>query len=236
MRKDQGPGQRETALVFPSLDNLLGGFFRLVQDYPGQAEPFSYGLSRQGESLLALRLGNGPGRVLVYAFPQPDEPLGGVALLRLAQRLLEDDGLRQRATWTLLPCVDPDGARRNEGWFTAPLDLGTYVRRHFRPPEGEQVEWAFPSDNPAWPWDSPLPETRALQALIEDVRPALLLPLHNALVGGAYSFLSEGAAALAPALPTCWRARELPTHQENRNCPLPRSWPRGCTACLSWRR
>lgn len=199
-------------LVFPPLDDLLGQARGLAESFSADVDCFSYGRSRCGEKLLALRLGRGPRQVLAYAFPQPDEPLGGTVLLKLAGRLLAEEELRRTCTWTLLPCVDPDGARLNEGWFTRPLDLAGYLRRHYRPPEGEQVEWTFPSDEPAWPWDRPLPETQALMGLLEQIRPQVLFPLHNALLGGAYAFLSAEAASLAAMLPVRWRAWGLPTH------------------------
>ncbi len=208
---------------FPSPDRLLVHFRELAHAPRGRAALFSYGRSRQGEELWALRLGEGLRRVLAYAFPQPDEPLGGPVLLRLARRLLDDADLRRAATWTLLPCVDPDGARRNEGWFTAPADLAAYARRHFRPAEGEQVEWSFPSDDPAWPWDRPLPEALALRALIDDLRPQVLLPLHNALLGGAYAFLSAEAAGLGPHLAPIWESRGIPTHCGQPELPFARS-------------
>ena len=206
--------------AFPSLDDLLGQFRDLAQGHPGQVRLFSYGYSHRGEALLALSLGSGPSHVLAYAFPQPDEPLGGVALLYLARRLLREGELLDRSTWLLLPCVDPDGARLNERWSTVPLDLATYARQHFRPPEGEQVEWSFPSADPSWPWSCPLPETRALATLIEEARPDLLLPLHNSLLGGAYAFLSAGAAGLASCLPALWEACGVPTHLGEAELPF----------------
>lgn len=204
---------------FPPLDDLLKEFHDLAAN-SGQATLRIYGYSRKGETLLALELGQGPRRILVYAFPQPDEPLGGIVALHLARLLLEEEEPLRSARWLLLPCVDPDGARRNEGWFSRPLDLANYARRHFRPPEGEQVEWTFPSDDPAWPWERPIPETQALQALLDDFRPETLVPLHNALLGGAYAFLSEEAAELAPELPPTWERYGLPTHRGEAELPF----------------
>lgn len=205
---------------FPSLDNLLEEFRRLAEKHRNRAALHTYGYSRQGEALLALEVGQGPHRILAYGFPQPDEPLGGIATLHLAHLILEEETQFLSARWLLLPCVDPDGARRNEGWFTRPLDLANYARCHFRPPEGEQVEWTFPSDDPAWPWKRPLPETQALQSLLEDFRPETLIPLHNSLLGGAYAFLSEEAAELAPGLATLWERYGLPTHRGEAELPF----------------
>ncbi len=212
--------------TFPSLDDLLGQFCILAESHRGRATLRTYGYSRPGVGaghalpLLGLEVGRGPRRILVYGFPQPDEPLGGIVTLYLARLILEKEDLFGSARWLLLPCVDPDGARRNEGWFTRPPDLANYARRHFRPPEGEQVEWTFPTDDPIWPWERPLPETRALQALFDDFRPEALVPLHNALLGGAYAFLSEEAAHLAPHLPALWERRGLPTHRGEAELPF----------------
>lgn len=216
--------------AFLSVDALLAEVRRLAQAYPDRAALSVYGASRAGEPLYALRVGDGLRRILAYAFPQPDEPLGGLVACHLARRLLEEEGLVRGATWLFLPCVDPDGARRNEGWFTRPPDLATYARCHFRPPEGEQVEWAFPSDDPSWPWDRPLPETRALQALIDSFRPQVLFPLHNALLGGAYAYLSPEAAPLAAKLPQFWEARGLPTHRGEAELPFARALAPGVQA------
>jgi hypothetical protein len=204
--------QGNAAQAFPGVAELLNGARRIAREQPELVECFSFGRSRSGESLPALRVGSGPRRVLVYAFPQPDEPLGGVTVLHLVGLLLEETELVREATWTLAPCVDPDGARLNEGWFCQPWDLRDYARRHFRPPEGEQVEWTFPNTDTDWSWERTLPETRALEALLEEVRPHVLLPLHNALLGGAYAFLSPGAELLAPRLAPIWRARGFRTH------------------------
>ncbi len=206
--------------TFPPLDDLLEDFHSLAEGSDGRATLHIYGYSRQGEALLSLELGQGPHRILAYAFPQPDEPLGGVVLLHLARLVLEEEALFRPARWLLLPCVDPDGARRNEGWFSCPLDLANYARHHFRPPEGEQVEWTFPSDDPAWPWERPLPETQALRALFDTFRPETLVPLHNALLGGAYAFLSEEAAKLSPELPRLWERYGLPTHRGEPELPF----------------
>ncbi len=196
---------------FPTLDDLLAAFRALAQEHPEQARLFSYGQSRQGKDLLALELGTGPWRALAYAFPQPDEPLGGPALLEWARLLLRGEGPRS-FRWLLLPCVDPDGAHLNEGWSSRPPDLAAYARRHYRPPEGEQVEWAFPCAEPFWRWDRPLPETLALRSLLGSFRPQLLFPLHNALLGGCYAFLSAGGEPLAAEVAQVWRSRGLPTH------------------------
>src|SRR5690606_2022063 len=45
-----------------------------------------------------------------------------------------------------------------------------------------------------------LPETQALQRVIDEVRPDFYVPLHNSESGGAYYYLSESASDLVPLL------------------------------------
>ncbi|MBN1485641.1 MAG: hypothetical protein JXA37_13085 [Chloroflexia bacterium] len=212
--------EKEADCSFPRLDDLLDQFRQLAGDHPAEADWCSYGRSRRGGVLWALRAGWGPLRVLAYGFPQPDEPLGGLALLELARELLGREEWLGQASWTLCPCVDPDGARLNEAWFSRGLDLRAYARHYYRPPEGEQVEWSFPSSDPDWPWERPLPETRALQALLDAVQPQILFPLHNALLGGGYAFISGELGGLAGRLPALWQSRGLFTHRGEPELPF----------------
>jgi hypothetical protein len=201
----------ELTLLGP--DGLAAAFEELRASSAGLFRWFVYGRSRKGEELWGVEAGEGNLVLLAYAFPQPDEPLGGVVLLEFARRLTEEPRRAVGVRWVLLPCVDPDGARENEGWFLRPLDLGAYARAHFRPAEGEQVEWAFFVEEPGWRWKEVLPETRALAACIADLRPVLLVSWHNVLIGGAYVLLRGWVEGLAPGLRRVWEDRGLPTHR-----------------------
>ncbi|CAF1181647.1 unnamed protein product [Rotaria sordida] len=46
--------------------------------------------------------------------------------------------------WHLILCIDPDGTRLNDGWFSGPFTIRNYARNFYRPSMGEQVEWTFP--------------------------------------------------------------------------------------------
>lgn len=185
----------------------------MIRASAGRFRRFVYGKSRKGRDLWGVEAGEGELVLLAYGFPQPDEPLGGAVLLRFAERLLEEPWRLAGLRWVLLPCVDPDGAEENEEWFGRPLDLERYVRGHFRPAEGEQVEWSFPVELPGWEWSGGLPETRALAACIEQYRPTWLVSWHNVLLGGAYLLLRGEVEQLGDRLRSTWIAQGLPTHR-----------------------
>ncbi len=135
-----------------------------------------------------VSIGNGPRNALVFAGPHPNEPIGFLTVLSLAEFVREND---LGHTWHIIGCVDPDGARLNESWYAGPLDRERYLRGFYRPPFHEQVEWTFPDG---------LPETRALKNVIDEVRPDLLCSLHNGELGGVFYYLSEDRPRLADTL------------------------------------
>ena len=93
-----------------------------------------------------VRLGDGDERVLLHALPHPNEPIGATLVHFLLGELVTNEALRRGRSWFLLPCVDPDGTRLNEGWFAGPYTVRHYARHFYRPRSEEQVEWTFPID------------------------------------------------------------------------------------------
>lgn len=145
--------------------------------------------------------------------PHPNEPIGALTVEALVRLLAAEPALDALDyTWTLLPCVDPDGTRLNEGWFGAPGVLSRYARGFYRPPMSCQVEWTFPCRCNDLVFDSPLPETRAIMDLIDELRPVYLYSLHNSGFGGIYYYLSEPAPGLYPDLTAITAAAGLAAH------------------------
>ncbi|GAA3799215.1 M14 family zinc carboxypeptidase [Cellulomonas soli] len=187
---------------FPTVDALLAWFDDLAADHPDLVSTRRIGTSRLGEPIPMVTVGHGPRRHLLFAGVHPNEPIGFRTLQHLAEQLCTDPALRDAydATWYLVPCIDPDGTRLNEGWFADPTRRTTYSRRFYRPAPDEQVEWTFPfSYKDAW-FDQVLPETLALMRVIDDVQPHLMVSLHNAELGGVYYYLSEEVPGLVRAL------------------------------------
>lgn len=182
---------------YPTVDELCAGAAALAARHPDRARLRRVGTSRAGQPLWLLSLGHGDRQTLVVAGPHANEPVGGATVLRLATRILGDARLTEGAdaTWNLLLCLDPDGSRRNEGWLSGPYTFGRYVRHFFRPCFLEQPEWLPDGADRA-----ALPETRALLALQDELRPFLQFSLHGADVGGGFAELTHDLPGLARRL------------------------------------
>ncbi|WP_121720686.1 M14 family zinc carboxypeptidase [Streptomyces sp. E2N171] len=177
---------------------------RLVSRYPGAGRLRRVGTSRAGRPLEMLSVGHGPAHVLVVARPHPDEPVGAVTALSLAERVARGDGRTPatdpaRVTWDVVLCLDPDGAALSDGVEEATAGpapaLERYFRAAFRPVAAEQPEWA--------PIESArLPESGALFDLIDDRRPVLQCSLHGIEAGGAFAQLTDDLPGFAEGFHT----------------------------------
>lgn len=194
--------------AFAGVDELDGELRRLASAHPEVVDVHRIGTSRLGDPLRCATVGDGSRHALVFAFPHPNEPVGGLTSVVLAELLARDEELRRLLdlTWHVVPCIDPDGARLNEGWFGGPFTRSHYARHFYRPAPDEQVDWTFPFAYKDAYFDAALPETIALMRLIDEHRPALLAGLHNSETGGVYYYLSHEAPELYPLL------HAIPTH------------------------
>lgn len=199
--------------TYPGVDELLGSFRALAAAHPGLVRERRIGTSRLGEPLYCFTVGDPGGadddpadgrarNFVVVGGVHPNEPVGAVTSLHLATTLCRDAGLRETfgATWHIVPCVDPDGARLNEGWFATPFDKLAYGRNFYRPAYDEQVEWTFPFAYKDVYFDRVMPETFALMRLIDETRPRFLTTLHNGELGGVYYYLNRPMPELYPTL------------------------------------
>ncbi|MGW5847723.1 M14 family zinc carboxypeptidase [Streptomyces sp. NPDC055254] len=194
-------------LCYPTPRELAAAGRALADRHPGEVRLRRAGTSRGGRPLWLLSVAaggsllaapgpstapSGPGRnVLVVAGAHANEPVGGATALSLARRLLSDPPRRAGCGWHFLLCADPDGAALHR--TPHPSSLLDYHRNFFRPPGPEQPEWA-PSLLPA---DRLPPETRALTALIDELRPVLQVSLHATDLGGSWVQLTRDIPGLA---------------------------------------
>jgi len=200
---------------FLCVDELNASTRQLAADYPDVVELLNIGTSRSGESIEAIKLGHGPKTALLFGMPHPNEPIGSMMLEFFSRRLAEDDELWDGLgyTWYLVKCIDPDGARLNEGWFKGPFSLENYARNYYRSPAYQQVAWTFPIDYKTLHFNQPIPETRALMRLIEQVRPDFMYSLHNSEFGGVYYYLWEAAPPLYDRFHKLVESQGLPLHR-----------------------
>ncbi|PXX71100.1 zinc carboxypeptidase [Nocardia tenerifensis] len=193
-------GQVERTASFPTVDELNRFIDDMVAAHPDRVAVEEIGRSRGGDPLREVRIGTGPRHLVVLGNPHPNEPIGMATIRHLIGRLARDEADTLGATWHFVPCVDPDGTRLNEGWFARPLTRTSVARGYYRPAGDEQPEWCFPITWRGAPVGVPMPETRALMALIDRTKPALIASLHNADFGGGFFYCSGGDAGYWSAL------------------------------------
>lgn len=200
--------------TFLTVDELNENTHKLAAKFPTRVQVSPIGHSRQGELIEALKIGNGSKKALLFAMPHPNEPIGSMMLEFLSTRLAEDEALCKELdfTWTIIKCIDVDSTRLNEGWFKGPFSLTHYARHYYRPPSHLQVEWSFPIDYKTLHFDQPLPETRALMQLIEQIKPDFMFSLHNSGFGGVYLYISHDEQALYPDFYKVVESQDLPLH------------------------
>lgn len=195
--------------AYPGVDELLAGFRALAARYPERVAERRIGTSSLGEPLPCFTVRGGSAdedeslpHYVVVGGVHPNEPVGAVTTLHLATTLCEDEALREHfgGVWNIVPCIDPDGARLNEGWYHSPADKRLYGRHFYRPQGDKQVEWTFPFSYRDAYFDRVTPETFALMRLIDATRPRFLTTLHNCEAGGVYYYLNRPSPELYPLL------------------------------------
>lgn len=165
---------------YPTPDEVVRAAELLAERHPELCRLRQVGRSRAGRPLLLLSVGRAAPQALVVAGAHANESVGGATVLELARRVVADPGLRAGCTWNLLLCLDPDGASlASHGRTPGPYTLAGHYRDFFRPAGEEQPEWA-PS------LGADLPESRALLAVIDELRPFLQCSLHSTDVGGTF--------------------------------------------------
>ncbi|MBS3788624.1 peptidase M14 [Candidatus Bipolaricaulota bacterium] len=177
---------------FLSIDELKESSRKLADEY-SHVSIEKIGKSRNGEPIDALTVGAGEKTAFLFAMPHPNEPIGSMTIEFLANELAKNEELREafNFTFVLIKCIDPDGARLNEGWFDGPFTPLNYARNFYRPPGFQQVEWTFPIEYKELNFDAPIPETQALMKIFDNKKPDFAYSLHNAGFGGAYYYISD---------------------------------------------
>ncbi|CAL9558387.1 M14 family zinc carboxypeptidase [Streptomyces sp. enrichment culture] len=197
---------------YPTVAEVTEAARRLVSRFPGACRLRRIGTSRAGRPIPMLSVGHGPRHVLVVARPHPDEPVGGATALALAERAAAGDRHSpatdpDTVTWDIVLCLDPDGAALSEGIEAATAGpdpaLARYYRAAFRPVAAEQPEWAPIVGRR-------LPESRALFAVIDELRPVLQCSLHNVDAGGTWVQLTGDLPGLATPYATSASALDIP--------------------------
>lgn len=172
---------------FQTVNELNDSLSKLCEN----KEIISFGVSDNGHQILAAKLGEGKENALVFGFPHPNEPIGSLTCLALIELIKNNEELKKRYTWYIVPCADPDGAKLNEGWFKGEFTIKKYAYNFYRTQSRKQTDWTFPIKYKDYTFDKPPKNTEALAKLIEKIKPSLVYPLHNAGFSGAYFFITK---------------------------------------------
>ena len=177
---------------FFTVDELNEMSYEIAKKHSDIVETFEFGNSKEGEKIIGLKIGKGSKNALVFGLPHPNEPIGTMTIDHLTNQLVEDEEFRNSLdyTWYIIKAWDVDGARKNEGWYKGPYNLYNYARNFYRPAGFLQVDWTFPIEYKNLKFDKPIPETKAMMDLIDEIKPTFIYSLHNAGFGGAYWYIS----------------------------------------------
>ncbi|CAF1178433.1 unnamed protein product [Adineta ricciae] len=185
---------------FFTVNELFNHSHAIAMNHTGLVRYQIIGYSRNGEAISMLTISNGSKSLLLYACPHPNEPIGSLLIDFLLNELFNYSELLTKYTWHLIPCIDPDGTRLNEGWFNGPFTIRNYARYFCRPRTEEQVEWTFPITYKNYSWTTPSNETQALMYAIRLTQPDLVYGLHNSGFGGMYYYISQPLTDVFPQL------------------------------------
>jgi hypothetical protein len=229
--------------VFPRYDEVIAGVpayerYLPVDEIEASTERFltehpavgswRAGLSRGGHEIRCLEIGDGPLRAALVGVPHPEEQVGSLVLDYLLPLLVETD-LAERLgfRFSVVKIIDPDGMRLNERWFDDPGDIPGFLLRQYRPAFVEQFEWTFPIDYKNYAFSKPLPETRAVMAVVDRAPLDLYMSLHNAHVSGGYFYVTHDDPTLNDDLGAVLAAAGLPPHCGEPEMPYLKSFRDG---------
>ncbi|HQG03031.1 MAG TPA: hypothetical protein PK838_01710 [Thermoleophilia bacterium] len=204
---------------FLTLDEVEASTDRLLAAHP-EVSVWTPGTSRGGHGLRCLELGRGPLRAALVGVPHPEEQVGSLVLDHLLRLLVETD-LAERLgfRFSIIRAIDPDGMRLNECWFDEPLDVAGFLLRQYRPAANEQFEWTFPIEYKNYAFTKPLPEARAVMAVIDRAPLDFYMCLHNAHASGAYFYVTHDVPSLNDDLAAIVAAAGLPVHRGEPEMP-----------------
>jgi hypothetical protein len=156
------------------------------------------GLSREGQPLYGIKFGTGSQHISVIAGCHADEPAGRITARSLLHRLTEHfPDLLDEFTFYVIPDMNPDGAARNQCWFTDPPKVEAYLQGAVRELPGDDVEFGFGNDPDA------RPECQAAMAFLKEAAPfAAHFSLHSmGFAEGAWFLICrEWAERISPLM------------------------------------
>lgn len=152
---------------YPTLDEITDHARGLSRKPGFRVEPI--GRSRLGRDidLITFRSG-GSSTILLSGFHDPHEPICSLSIMWLCAQLADADSPLHvlGCDWAIVPCGNPDGTARNDGWFQHPADLRAFLNCSY---EDDLSFWGPPQQ----------PEEYAAEEAIVRTRPTLRFAMHD---------------------------------------------------------
>ena len=184
------------------VDELNTNSNKLAEENPDIVKILELGKSTCNEPIKCLKIGKGKYNALIYGFPNPEEPVGGLMLDHFSNLLANNRSMLEQLdyTWYLIKCIDPDGARLNEGFLKGPFNPLHFSKNYYRTPGSFTGEMNFPYKYGELNIGNPTSETKALMKLIDQTRFDFISSLHNMKFDGMTYQVSEPCPNLYPSL------------------------------------
>ncbi len=198
-----------------------------IAELPG-VESRVIGKTMFGEPITALEIGEGRKTAVMIGVPHSDEPLGSLGAIYFARWLAthpEHEYLGWR--WVIIPVLERDGMKLNEGWFNNHGTYSAMVKSYFRAPTEDQYEWTFPIKYLDYQWNKSRPETLAITKLLEKERPELLFGMHHCGFHDAYYYLSEDIPEVYPELRKLSKELRIPLSDKSPDVPFGQAFEPG---------
>lgn len=199
---------------FLTPNELLTFSKQLAQKFPKSVQFQIIGKSQENKKIGLLTIGTGEHKAFLYGFPHPNEPIGSLTIKFWAEYLARNHQLVDQLnfSWLLIPCIDPDGAEKNQGWFKGSFQPIKYFIHRYRQRNEDQIDWSFPVEYKKLKRKNPLPETQVIMDIIQDHQPILMASLHNAPFFGVHAYVNKNIPTIFNEISQFVRQEGLPIH------------------------
>ena len=217
---------------FPYYDRYLSAeelddrIDELAKEFPANLKVLDLGETAGRRRIRALKIGSGSHNALLYGFPNPEEPLGGLLLDEFSNDIVANDLVLEAMdyTWYIIMCADPDGAALNERYLSLPYTPYNFALNFYRTPINRTGSMAFPYRyGSILDVDSPTAETLAMMKIMDENPMDLMCGLHVLRFGGVTYQVSEPCPELY-ARATSDARKEEPCSSEKSSGHHARRW------------
>jgi len=198
---------------YRSVEDLDNRSAELAKEFPSIVKLIDLGKTAGGKPISVLRIGSGRHNALLYGFPNPEEPLGGLLLDYFSRALAENHKFLTSMdyTWYMIKCADPDGAELNKGYLDGPYIPYNFALNFYRTPINSTGSMVFPYRyGSILDANSPTAETLAMMKIMDQNEIHFMSGLHVLRFGGVTFQVSEPCPELYSPLQMIARESHIP--------------------------